>query len=152
MYFIYRKSITIYDEIVAIYFYNKLVKVVQCSCLNTKLQKRLVLYDRYQILHLMLNLLFTINRLLRKYLMDIFETLRNEKFFYSLTDINKRKYFQFLTELIEYPKLTPVLYETNVRDMLELYLSNKQYHAKMMILILVMIKMKQQNEKKRSKK
>lgn len=62
--------------------------------------------------------------------MDIFETLRNEKFFTPLTGINKRIYFECITELIEYSKSTPVLYETNIRDLLELYLSNKQYHVK----------------------
>lgn len=62
--------------------------------------------------------------------MDVFETLRNEKFFSPLTGINKRIYFECITELIEYSKSTPVLYETNVRDLLELYLSNKKYHVK----------------------
>lgn len=62
--------------------------------------------------------------------MNIFETLRNEKFFSPLTGINKRIYFECITELIEYSKSTPVLYETNVRDLLELYLNNKQYHVK----------------------
>lgn len=52
--------------------------------------------------------------------MDIFETLRNEKFFSPLTGINKRIYFECITELIEYSKSIPVLYETNVRDLLEL--------------------------------
>ena len=61
--------------------------------------------------------------------MDIFEILRNEKFFNPLTGINKRVYFECITELIEYSKSTPILYETNVRDTLELYLSNKQYHV-----------------------
>lgn len=61
--------------------------------------------------------------------MDVFETLRNEKFFSPLTGINKRIYFECITELIEYSKSTPVMYETNVRDTLELYLSNKQYHV-----------------------
>lgn len=61
--------------------------------------------------------------------MDVFETLRNEKFFSPLTGVNKRIYFKCITELIEYSKSTPVLYETNVRDTLELYLSNKQYHV-----------------------
>lgn len=61
--------------------------------------------------------------------MDVFETLRNEKFFSPLTGVNKRIYFECITELIEYSKSTPVLYETNVRDTLELYLSNKQYHV-----------------------
>ena len=42
--------------------------------------------------------------------MDIFETLRNEKFFNPLTGINKRIYFECITELIEYSKSTPVLY------------------------------------------
>lgn len=60
--------------------------------------------------------------------MDLFETLRNEKFFNPLTGINKRIYFECIIELIEYSKSTPVLYETNVRDTLELYLSNKQHH------------------------
>lgn len=62
-------------------------------------------------------------------LMDVFETLRNEKFFNPLTGINKRIYFECITELIEYSKSTPVLYEINVKDTLELYLSNKQYHV-----------------------
>ena len=62
--------------------------------------------------------------------MNIFETLRNEKFFNPLTGINKRIYFECITELIEYSKSTPVLYETNVKDLLEMYLSNKQYHVK----------------------
>lgn len=61
--------------------------------------------------------------------MDVFETLRNEKFFSPLTGVNKRVYFECITELIEYSKSTPVLYETNVRDTLELYLANKQYHV-----------------------
>ena len=61
--------------------------------------------------------------------MDVFETLRNEKFFNPLTGVNKRIYFECITELIEYSKSAPVLYETNVRDTLELYLSNKQYHV-----------------------
>ena len=61
--------------------------------------------------------------------MDVFETLKNEKFFNPLTGVNKRIYFECITELIEYSKSTPVLYETNVRDTLELYLMNKQYHV-----------------------
>lgn len=61
--------------------------------------------------------------------MDVFETLRNEKFFNPLTGVNKRVYFECITELIKYSKSTPVLYEINVRDTLELYLSNKQYHV-----------------------
>lgn len=61
--------------------------------------------------------------------MDVFETLKNEKFFNPLTGVNKRIYFECITELIEYSKSTPVLYESNVRDTLELYLMNKQYHV-----------------------
>ena len=61
--------------------------------------------------------------------MDVFEILKNEKFFNPLTGVNKRVYFECISELIEYSKTTPVLYETNVRDTLELYLSNKQYHV-----------------------
>lgn len=61
--------------------------------------------------------------------MDIFSILRNEKFFVPLTGINKRVYFDCISELIAYSKSTPILYETDVRDMLELYLSNKQYHV-----------------------
>ena len=61
--------------------------------------------------------------------MDVFEILRNEKFFSPLTGVNKRVYFECIAELIEYSKSTPVLYEANVRDTLELYLSNKQYHV-----------------------
>lgn len=60
--------------------------------------------------------------------MDVFATLRNEKFFSPLTGVNKGVYFECITELIEYSKTTPVLYESNVRDTLELYLSNKKYH------------------------
>lgn len=61
--------------------------------------------------------------------MDVFEILRNEKFFSPLTGVNKRVYFECITELIEYSKSSPVLYEANVRDTLELYLSNKYYHV-----------------------
>lgn len=61
--------------------------------------------------------------------MDVFETLKNEKFFNPLTGLNKRIYFECISELIEYSKSTPVLYEVNVRDTLELYLTNKQYHV-----------------------
>lgn len=61
--------------------------------------------------------------------MDVFEILRNEKFFTPLTGVNKRVYFECITELIEYSKSSPVLYEANVRDTLELYLSNKHYHV-----------------------
>ena len=61
--------------------------------------------------------------------MDVFEILKNEKFFNPLTGVNKRVYFECISELIEYSKTTLVLYETNVRDTLELYLSNKQYHV-----------------------
>lgn len=60
--------------------------------------------------------------------MDIFEVLNNEKFFSPLTGTNKRIYLECISELIEYSKSTPVLYENNVRDTIELYLSNKQYH------------------------
>lgn len=61
--------------------------------------------------------------------MDVFETLKNDKFFNPLTGINKKVYFKCISELIEYSKSTPVLYETNLRDTLELYLSNKHYHV-----------------------
>ena len=61
--------------------------------------------------------------------MDVFATLKNEKFFNPLTGSNKRIYFDCITELIEYAKTTSILYETNIRDHLELYLENKQYHV-----------------------
>lgn len=61
--------------------------------------------------------------------MDIFETLHNEKFFNPLTGVNKRIYFACITELIEYSKTVPVLYETEVRNTLDIYLTNKRYHV-----------------------
>lgn len=62
--------------------------------------------------------------------MDLFnEVLKNEKFFSPLTSVNKRIYFECINELIEYSKTTPVLYEINVRNYLDNYLSNKQYHV-----------------------
>ena len=61
--------------------------------------------------------------------MDVFATLKNEKFFNPLTGTNKRIYFDCITELIEYAKTTSILYETNIRDHLELYLENKHYHV-----------------------
>lgn len=60
--------------------------------------------------------------------MDIFEILNNEKFFNPLTGVNKRLYFECINVIIEYSKTTPVLYEVDVRDTLEIYLSNKNYH------------------------
>lgn len=73
--------------------------------------------------------MYIYHELQRSVLMDIFETLRNEKFFNPLTGVNKRIYFECISELIEYSKSAPVLYEANVRDALELYLRNKQYHV-----------------------
>ncbi len=61
--------------------------------------------------------------------MDIFDNIKNEKFFNPLTGINKRIYFECISELIEYAKTCPVLYENDLRDRLELYLINKQYHV-----------------------
>lgn len=80
-------------------------------------------------LRLLMGSCYYIEQIIEVLLMDVFEILRNEKFFAPLTGVNKRVYFECISELIEYSKSTPVLYESNVRDTLELYLTNKQYHV-----------------------
>ena len=58
--------------------------------------------------------------------MELFKYLNNEKFFNPFTGDNKQIYYECICELIAYAKTTPILYESEVRNVLEIFLSNKQ--------------------------
>lgn len=59
--------------------------------------------------------------------MDLFETLKNEKFFKPLGSKNKRIYYECIVKLIERSKQIPVLYESEARDCITIYLNNCIY-------------------------
>ena len=58
--------------------------------------------------------------------MSFFDTL-NERFFNPFCCRNRSLYFACISQLIEKSKEIPVLYETDARDTLILYLQNCQY-------------------------
>ena len=59
--------------------------------------------------------------------MDIFELLKNDKFFNPLTGKNRRIYFECISLLIEKSKEIPVLYDSDARNAVTIYLRNSQY-------------------------
>lgn len=59
--------------------------------------------------------------------MNLFETLNNEDFFKPLSGKNKHIYFECIVRLIERSKQVPVLYESDARDCITLYLNNCNY-------------------------
>ena len=58
--------------------------------------------------------------------MSFFESV-SEKFFNPFCCRNRAVYFECITQLIEKSKEIPVLYETDARNTLILYLQNCQY-------------------------
>lgn len=59
--------------------------------------------------------------------MDIFELVNNEKFFNPLSSKNKRIYFDCISLLIEKSKEMPVLYESDAKNCIAIYLKNSEY-------------------------
>lgn len=60
--------------------------------------------------------------------MDIFELVKNEKFFNPLTGKNRKIYFDCILVLIEKSKELPVLYDSDARNCITMYLKNSEYH------------------------
>lgn len=59
--------------------------------------------------------------------MDIFELVENEKFFNPLSSKNRKIYFECITLLIEKSKELPVLYDSDARNCVAIYLKNCEY-------------------------
>lgn len=59
--------------------------------------------------------------------MDIFELVNNEKFFNPLSSKNRKIYFECITLLIEKSKELPVLYDSDARNCIAIYLKNSEY-------------------------
>ena len=59
--------------------------------------------------------------------MDLFSYLHNDKFFNPLTGVNKQLYFDCICSLIEYSKSVSVLYENDVKDVVNEYLAHHFY-------------------------
>jgi len=59
--------------------------------------------------------------------MDIFEYVNNEKFFKPLSSKNKRIYFECINVLIEKSKEVPILYDSDARSCVAIYLKNSEY-------------------------
>lgn len=59
--------------------------------------------------------------------MDIFELVNNEKFFNPLSSQNRRIYFECIVLLIEKSKEVPILYDSDARNCVTLYLKNSKY-------------------------
>lgn len=59
--------------------------------------------------------------------MDIFELVDNEKFFNPLSSKNRRIYFECIIQLIEKSKEMPVLYDSDARNYVAIYLKNSAY-------------------------
>lgn len=59
--------------------------------------------------------------------MDIFELVKNEKFFNPLSSKNRKIYFECITILIEKSKEVPVLYDSDARNCITIYLKNSKY-------------------------
>lgn len=59
--------------------------------------------------------------------MDIFELVDNEKFFNPLSSKNRKIYFECIIELIERSKEIPVLYDSDAKNCVTLYLKNSKY-------------------------
>lgn len=59
--------------------------------------------------------------------MDIFELVDNEKFFNPLSSRNRKIYFECIIQLIEKSKEIPVLYDSDARNCVAVYLKNSEY-------------------------
>lgn len=59
--------------------------------------------------------------------MDIFELVKNEKFFNPLSSKNRKIYFECISILIEKSKELPVLYDSDARNCVAIYLKNCEY-------------------------
>lgn len=59
--------------------------------------------------------------------MDIFELVDNEKFFNPLSSQNRRIYYECILILIEKSKEVPVLYDSDARNCVAIYLKNSKY-------------------------
>lgn len=59
--------------------------------------------------------------------MDIFDLVDNEKFFHPLSSKNRKIYFECIVELIEKSKEVPVLYDSDARNCVAIYLKNSAY-------------------------
>lgn len=59
--------------------------------------------------------------------MDIFELVDNEKFFHPLSSQNRRIYYECILSLIEKSREVPVLYDSDARNCVALYLRNSKY-------------------------
>lgn len=59
--------------------------------------------------------------------MDIFDLVKNEKFFNPLSSKNRKIYFECITLLIEKSKELPVLYDSDARNCVAIYLKNCEY-------------------------
>lgn len=59
--------------------------------------------------------------------MDIFEYVNNEKFFKPLSSKNKRIYFECISALTEKSKEVPILYDSDARSCVAIYLKNSKY-------------------------
>lgn len=62
--------------------------------------------------------------------MDIFELVNNEKFFNPLSSQNRRIYFECIVWLIEKSREVPILYDSDARNCVTLYLKNSKYMFK----------------------
>lgn len=59
--------------------------------------------------------------------MDIFELVDSEKFFNPLSSQNRRIYYECIVLLIEKSKEVPVLYDSDARSCVTIYLKNSKY-------------------------
>ena len=59
--------------------------------------------------------------------MDIFELVDNEKFFNPLSSQNRRIYYECIISLIERSREVPVLYDSDARNCVAIYLKNSKY-------------------------
>lgn len=59
--------------------------------------------------------------------MDIFELVDNDKFFNPLSSQNRRIYYECIISLIEKSKEVPVLYDSDARNCVAIYLKNSKY-------------------------
>lgn len=59
--------------------------------------------------------------------MDIFELVNNEKFFNPLSSQNRKIYFECIVLLFEKSREVPILYDSDARNCVTLYLKNSKY-------------------------
>jgi hypothetical protein len=59
--------------------------------------------------------------------MSLFDNGQNDRFFHPLSCRNKKIYYECILQLLEKSKAVPLLYETDARDCLILYLRNCMY-------------------------